>query len=353
MPMSYGSNCCFVKKLQLQNLVDNALLEHAETMSWEVSIHDLYREFAEKEAQGKLMAVEDMEKRTWVYARDAFPTEMEDELRSIWKNLTRVCISETYAHKKESRIRGVSAIEWKYCTNLVVLKLDGLSELCGNLNFKDLKRLRSLTVVTTAYSHLKFSIEGLEGLESLTYFRMHCGADFRQAYVGKLPAALKVLELSGCGIEFMWKGFALCTNLVSLKLRGVRTSDFGLIGCYSLEKVELGRNGGLEILELGIPSVGQLPAALKVLEVDVVVVFERDVLALCTNLVSLKLRGVCISDLDLNSCFSLEKVELDGNEVFEEEWKLMALDTEKPRWVYARDALPTEMDDEPRSSQEE
>ena len=61
-------------------------------------------------------------------------------------------------------------------------------------------------------------------------------------------------------------------------------------------------------------SVGKLPAALKILEVDVAVVFERDVLALCTNLVLLKLRKVCTSDLDLKSWTSLQEVELKSNQ---------------------------------------
>ncbi len=232
-------------ELQLQHLVEIALLEQVSMRSADVSIHDRYREFAELEAQGKLMAV-DMEKRRWVYAKDALPTEMDDEPRSSWKKLTRVCISETCSDEMISGIRGVSAIEWKYYTNLVVLKLDGLSALSGVLNFKDLRRLRSLTVVTAGYSPLKFSIEGLEGLETLTYFKMHCGGDVLQVYVGKLPAALKVLEVDA-PVVFERDVLALCTNLVSLKLRGVRTSDLDLKSCTSLENVELDRNEGLEV----------------------------------------------------------------------------------------------------------
>ena len=254
MPVSDGLNCdCFVMELQLQHLVESALLEHPEMMSGKlVSIHDLYLEFAILEAQGKLMAL-DMEERRWVYARDAFPTEMEDEPRSSWKKLTRVCISKTLPDKMIFGIMGVSAIEWKYCTNLVVLKLDRLSELAGILNFKDLKRLKSLTVeIPDVFPGHEISIEGLEGLRTLTYFQLY-GGIVDVSYVGKLPAALKVLVVSA-RLEVERELLVLCTNLVSLKLTVVRTAELDLKSCTSLEKVELEMLDELKVLELG-PSL--------------------------------------------------------------------------------------------------
>ena len=133
--------------------------------SGEVSIHDLYREFATLEAQGKLMA-SDMEKRVWVYARDALPTELVEEPRGSWKKLTRVCIEGTYGNMNKSMITNLRTIGWKHYTHLVILKLDILWELSGVLNFKDLIRLRSLTVDIRGRGIFasKFSIEGLEGL---------------------------------------------------------------------------------------------------------------------------------------------------------------------------------------------
>ena len=254
MPMFDGLYCdCFVMELQLRHLVDSALLEHAEMSSGEVNIHDLHREFAALEAQGISMA-SDMEKRGWVYARDALPTELVDEPRSSWKKLTRVCIAETYGIMKKSVIMSLRTIEWKYCTNLVVLKLDVECELSGVLNFKDLIRLRSLTVKTeVGISASKFSIEGLEGLKTLTYFKMVCGRGDRGAYVGQLPAALKVLEVDAL-VVFERGVLALCTNLVSLKLRKVYTSDLDLRSCTSLQKVELTSIEALEIVRLA-PSL--------------------------------------------------------------------------------------------------
>ena len=318
MPMFDGlSYDCFVMELQLRHLVDSALLEDVEMRDGEVSIHDLYREFATLEAQGKLMAL-DMEERRWVYARDALPIELEEEPRSSWKLLTRVLIFDMNM--------SVRTIEWKYCTNLVVLNLDYLYGFSGVWNFKDLIRLRSLTVHTyeRQFPASKWSIEGLEGLKSLTYFKV-VGITF-----GQLPAALKVLEVDG-PVVFQRDILALCTNLVSLKLNGVKTAYLDLRSCASLQNVDLAHIHilaskftfeGLEGLKtfsyIKIQNyrgdceafVGQLPTALKVLKVSAPVVFERDFLALCTNLVSLKLTVVNTSDLDLRSCASLQKVKL-------------------------------------------
>jgi hypothetical protein len=237
--------------------VDSALLEHAELSSGEVSIHDLYREFATLEAQGKLMA-SDMEKRAWVYARNALPTEMVEDPRDSWKKLTRVCIEGTYGNMNKSMITNLRTIGWKYYTHLVILKLDNLCELSGVLNFKDLIRLRSLTVHIRkgGISASKFSIEGLEGLKSLTYFKVCVVWDDSEAYVGQLPAALTVLEVDVVAV-FERDVLALCTNLVSLKLRLVNTSDLDLRSCSSLQKVELTCIKGLEIVRLG-PSLQSL-----------------------------------------------------------------------------------------------
>ena len=246
MPMYDGLNCdCFVMELQLRHLVDSALLEHVEMSSGEVSIHDLYREFASLEAQGKVMAL-DMEERRWVYAIDALPTELEEEPRNSWKKLTRVWISG---------IRSLTTIEWKYCTNLVVLKLHFDYGLSGVLNLKDLIRLRSLSVrAIRGLSECKFSIEGLEGLKSLTYFKMVGGGGHCGAYVGQLPATLKVLEVH-VAVVFEWDVLALCTNLVSLKLEYVHTSDLDLRSCTSLQKVKLSDIKALEIVRLGPNSL--------------------------------------------------------------------------------------------------
>jgi hypothetical protein len=225
--------------------------------SGKVSIHDLYREFATLEAQGKLMA-SDMEKREWVYARDALPTEMVEEPRDSWKKLTRVCIAKTYGSMNKSMITNLRTIGWKYYTHLVILKLDNLCELSGVLNFKDLIRLRSLTVRIGGggLSVSKFSIEGLEGLKSLTYFKMSLDWVDSEIYVGQLPAALKVLEVAAA-VVFERDVLALCTNLVSLKLIYVDTSDLDLRSCSSLQKVDLTDIKGLEIVRLG-PSVQSL-----------------------------------------------------------------------------------------------
>lgn len=42
-----------------------------------ISVHELQREFAKLEAEGKLKNSVDFEKRRWVYYEDNYPTELE------------------------------------------------------------------------------------------------------------------------------------------------------------------------------------------------------------------------------------------------------------------------------------
>ena len=247
MPMSDGINCeCFVMELQLQHMVDCALLVHAEMGSGEVTIHELYRKFVVMEAQGKLMV---SDKRRWVYARDGLPTKMEE--------VTRVCMEETTPR----------AIEWTNCKNLVVLKLYDLSGFPEELDFKALSQLRSLTVKTGVPCQTNFTIKGLKDLKTLKYIYVHCDADDTEsrAYMGKLPAALQVLRLSG---SVDWQRhfsfldgvgiFSLCNNLVSLKFHNIYGPKILLLkSCTSLNEVELTKVRDLRVFESG-PSIQSL-----------------------------------------------------------------------------------------------
>lgn len=146
-----------------------------------------------------------MEKRRWIYAQDALPKELEDEPRCCGERLTRLCISASYENTLRKPIMNVGRIEWKYCTKLAVLELHIFSERAAVLNLNDLVRLRSLDV----HSALE-SIEGLEGLKSLTFFRITCedfdgeGIENKLPKVGQLPASLKVLRVSGHRYDFVF-----------------------------------------------------------------------------------------------------------------------------------------------------
>ena len=56
--------------------------------------------------------------------------------------------------------------------------------------------------------------------------------------------------------------------------------------------------------------VDQFPASLKVLRIKGGVLLGREVLAQCTNLCTLVLHGICVDNLDLSHCSSLESVKL-------------------------------------------
>ena len=257
----------------------------------------------------------DMEERWWVYARDTLPTELEAEPISSWKKLIQVCISGTSGYMKKSGITSLTTIEWKNCTNLVVLKLHFDYELSGVLNFKNLIRLRSSTVKRAGgISPSKFSIEGLEGLKTLAYFKMSCGGIDTEAYVGQLPATLKVLDVDAT-VVFERDVLALCTNLVSLKLRIVHTSDLDLRSCTYLQKVGLFDIEALEIVRLW-PNLQSLIISWCWRSVEVcgldrlvgllsLVLIENENLSKLSNLVGLK----CLHTL---KCISLDVDEVPG-----------------------------------------
>ena len=148
------------------------------------------------------------------------------------------------------------AIEWTNCKNLVVLKLYDFSGFPTELDLKVLSQLRSLTVKTGVTSRTKFTIKGLKGLKSLKYIYVHCDADDTKsrAYMGSLPATLKVLRLSG-SVDWQrngWGLITLCTNLVSLKFHNIYGPDeLDLTSCASLKEVELIKMRDLRIFESG------------------------------------------------------------------------------------------------------
>ncbi|KAG0584041.1 hypothetical protein KC19_3G180800 [Ceratodon purpureus] len=77
-----------------------------------VETHDLYREFAKLETQGKVDQSVNFEKRRWVYYEDTNPTELEmTPSHRCWQNLTRIAIVESTSTKDGPSLQG---IEWVY-----------------------------------------------------------------------------------------------------------------------------------------------------------------------------------------------------------------------------------------------
>lgn len=61
-----------------------------------ISVHDLYKEFAKLESEGKLNKWADFEERKWVYYEDEFPLEVEmTPSRRCWYKLTHIGIDES------------------------------------------------------------------------------------------------------------------------------------------------------------------------------------------------------------------------------------------------------------------
>ncbi|KAG0561686.1 hypothetical protein KC19_9G083900 [Ceratodon purpureus] len=227
--------------VELQRLKDKGLLEDVDVTSGEFSMHDLYREFAELEVQGKLKGGS-FQSRRFVYGNSHIPSELEMmPSGGVWDNLIRVGIEEGWDLDEGRVISSLQGIQWRYCSNVVVLKLDGLKSLKGVLNLKGLSCLRSLEL----YELVELGgVEGLEDLVNLTYFRWFFDNSLSEIamrpHLGQLPGSLKVLEVEGVGVTLGRDVFARCTNLCNVSLVNIRAEDgidFGR--CSSLQTLEL------------------------------------------------------------------------------------------------------------------
>ncbi|KAG0562058.1 hypothetical protein KC19_9G114400 [Ceratodon purpureus] len=236
--------------VQLQRLKDKGLLEDVDVASGAFSTHDLYREFAKLEVQGKLKGGS-FQCRRFVYA-NSHPSELEMmPSGGVWENLIRVGIEEEGRDRDEDcGISSLQGIQWRYCSNVVVLKVDGLMHLKGVLNLKGLSCLRSLDLYDLVEPG---GVEGLEDLNNLTYFRWFVerarSKNASRPHLGQLPGSLKVLLVERVGVTVGRDVFARCTSLCNLALGNIRAHDgidFGR--CSSLQTLALRKIEGLQEL---------------------------------------------------------------------------------------------------------
>ncbi|KAG0592069.1 hypothetical protein KC19_1G222500 [Ceratodon purpureus] len=237
--------------VQLRRLKDKGLLEDVDVTTGKFGMHDLYREFAKLEVQGKLKGG-GFQSRRFVYANVHIPSELEMmPSGGVWENLIRVgIVQEGWDRDGDRGISSLQGVQWRYCSNIVVLKLERLYSLKGVLNLKGLSYLRSLEL-----SDL-FELGGVEGLEdlvNLTYFRWFSedwlSEDAIRPHLGQLPGSLTVLEVEGVGATVRRDVFARCTNLCILALDYIRAQDgidFGR--CSSLQTLDLSQIEGLQEL---------------------------------------------------------------------------------------------------------
>ncbi|KAG0602541.1 hypothetical protein M758_10G021400 [Ceratodon purpureus] len=238
--------------VQLQRLKDNGLLEDVDVTSGEFGMHDLYREFAKLEVRGKIKGGS-FQSRRFVYAY-SHPSELEKKPSGgVWENLIRVGLEDEALWKRDKNDGNMSmqGIQWRYCSNVVVLKLSGLMHLKEVLNLKGLWCLRSLEL----YDLEKLGgVEGLKDLKNLTYFQWTASGIFKfgdaiRPHLGQLPGSLKVLQVKGDGTTVGRDVFAHCTNLCNLKLRLIRARDgIDFSHCSSLLILDLFKIQGLQEL---------------------------------------------------------------------------------------------------------
>ncbi|KAG0555600.1 hypothetical protein KC19_12G180800 [Ceratodon purpureus] len=318
---------------RLQQLKRRSLVEVVDMGAQQVHVQNLFREFANLEASGKL---EDLhfEKRKWAYYKNSYPTELLEMMpsRGCWQNLTRVGIVDDW--ENEERTLSLEGIEWSSLSNVVVLKLcDSFGAQIGDSDLKGLRCLKSLELVGF---YPQNTLDGLQYLKHLVYFKWDWSGGSIEVFLGKLPASLKVLILHGKEISLGSGIFDLCSNLAKLELRNCGAGNLDVRNCSALESLELlGLQrelslDGLQNLskltyfrwkhladqfffeeELYFGLQCQLPALLQVLEIDEKVSLRSDVFARCTKLSKLILRICRAESLDLRNCKSLRVVELE------------------------------------------
>jgi hypothetical protein len=294
-----GVVCGGVLEWQLDCLKRRGLLQDVDLASGEVRMHDLYREFAELEVRGKLDKSADLEKRRWGYVDDGDLSELESSPSvGLSHKLIRLCIEFGCSDITES----LEVINWQYCSNVVVLKLQGILRWGGGaLNLELLKCLKSFSLHRVGGLD---RVEGLEGLKNLTYFTWHNwdspsfkGGEKAQTQMGRFPALLLVLEILDPEVLFGPDVLARCTKLRALKVRRVQAGTLDVSHCSSLQTLEVK-------LVHNLPTLSGLTArsGLKSLKV-----------AACWNLGDIpgleQLAG--LEQLVLEDCRSMAHLQLD------------------------------------------
>jgi hypothetical protein len=108
------------------------------------------------------------------------------------------------------------------------------------------------------------------------------------------------------GIEAGWTGQASRKSLELRRIGALDTLD-GLQGLHNLTYFRWTENFSGVVVRT---RMGQLPASLKVLQLDVGVLLRPDVFARCTSLVKLELRRCHAENLDFSHCTSLQSALL-------------------------------------------
>jgi hypothetical protein len=294
---------------QLDHLKRRGLLQDVDLASGEVRMHDLYTEFAELEVRGKLDESTDLEKRRWGYVDDGDLSELES---SPCVGLIRLCIK---FGRSENITESLEVINWQYCSNVVVLKLEGNLRLGGGaLNLELLKCLKSFSL-RGVWGLAR--VEGLEGLKNLTYFKWENSSSGRckegeelWTQMGRFPASLMVLEIDGSEVLFGPDVLARCPKLRTLKLFVVQAGTLDVSHCSSLRTLELQSVFDLRTLSGLTARWASGLKSLKVVD--------------CWNLVDIpgleQLAG--LEQLVLYSCRSMAHLQLDLQKLT----KLRALD---------------------------
>jgi Leucine-rich repeat (LRR) protein len=265
--------------LQLERLKSKSLLENLGDGSEEISLHDLWREFAVMKSKGG-----EFDSRPWIYEKIYGLNDSRREEpklpRSGWENVQRIClVGDT------ERLCSVKEIDLGCYSNLRVLKLVDVYTNTEILDVSALTQLRSLQISYPVSEALE--ILGLGCLRSLVFLDLD-GLQVRKASfheeIGALTSlqALSIQEmrwrcplsilldfsrlnlLRDVNVEKVDKITGLSSRMTNLKCLQLRRcsslrSCHGVGDLVALEELDL---SGCTLLE-ELPNLGRLKHLLK------------------------------------------------------------------------------------------
>ncbi|KAG0582701.1 hypothetical protein KC19_3G078300 [Ceratodon purpureus] len=287
-------------RLRLELLQTRGMLEDLGDGSRSIGMHDLFREFAKREAKAI-----NLDTQNCVYVTDKI-AELRKRRRNCCQELARIALGE---------LERFDGIQWYYFSNIVVLKLVGCGDVLCNehLNLSGLTLLKSLE----AYGCGSLTqLHGLQDLKDLTYLRL-VSVEIYKKTLNQLPVSLEYLHLQGHMDLREPLILDHCTNLLELTLQncsGSLSKFPDLSKLCSIRKVYF--SGGFKARTVrGLSSCLSVLKSLKVVGHEIQPV-DCPGLSELVGLEELQLLHTAISDLpDFRKWTNLKQIEILGNKL--------------------------------------
>ncbi|XP_024395150.1 disease resistance protein UNI-like [Physcomitrium patens] len=206
-----------ITRLKLLNT--RGMLEDLGDGSCSIRMHDLFREFAKWKAKAM-----NLDTQECLYVTDNITELRKERAGNCCQELARIALKLGYD------LRSFAGIQWKYFSNVVVLKLFECDLGDEVLDLKWLKLLKSLDV--NGCEGLT-QLPGLQELKDLTYLRL-VSVEIDIETLNQLPVSLKYLHLQDLR---NLPNLDHCTNLLELTVEECRSEYPDLSKLSLIQKI--------------------------------------------------------------------------------------------------------------------